>query len=192
MPGPRWLAAVSLTLGAAALAACHTKAPAIAPSSSPTVSPPAVPPRPPAPAPPPPRTAAAPARAPSEDDLFAAKSLDELNREHPLGDAYFDYDRSTLGDEARDALQRDARWLSRWRSARITIQGQCDERGSAEYNLSLGERRALAVRDYLASLGVPDARMTIVSLGKESPVCGDDNESCWSKNRRGHFVISGK
>jgi len=182
----RRLAILGLT---AALAACHTKAPALTPSATPpsvarsaTAARPLAPPPPPAPRP----------HSPSEDELFAAKSLEQLNSEHPLGDAYFDYNQSTLRDDAKDALQRDVQWLRRWSMTHITIQGQCDERGSAEYNLGLGDRRARAIRDYLEGLGVPESRMVIVSLGKESPVCLDDNEQCWSKNRRGHFVVTAK
>ncbi|MBZ5556985.1 MAG: peptidoglycan-associated lipoprotein Pal [Acidobacteriia bacterium] len=152
----------------------------------------AVTPRPPAP-PAPPRMTPPPAPRPlTEDEVFARKSLDALNAEHPLSDAFFDYDQSTLRDDARAALQRDAEWLKRWGSTTVTVQGQCDERGSAEYNLALGERRARAVESYLSSLGVPDARIRVVSLGKEAPTCNEDAESCWSRNRRGHFVITSK
>jgi peptidoglycan-associated lipoprotein len=175
-----------------AIAGCHKKPPALSPTPASAVpSRPAAPPTPPAPAPPPSRVAAAPHTS-TEDELFAAKSLDQLNAEHPLGDAYFDYDQDSLRDDARAALQRDAQWLRRWQQARITIQGQCDERGTAEYNLALGERRAAVVREYLVNLGIPERRLTVVSLGKESPVCTEDVESCWSKNRRGHMVISAK
>jgi peptidoglycan-associated lipoprotein len=173
------------------LGGCHRVhvASAAAPASAP--APPTVAPAPPRPAPPP-RAAASAPRPLTDDELFARKSLDELNRERPLGDAYFDYDQSTIRDDARAALQRDADWMMRWPSVVITVQGQCDERGSAEYNLALGDRRAEAVKNYLTSLNVPAARIQVLSLGKESPVCGDDRESCWSLNRRGHFVITKK
>jgi peptidoglycan-associated lipoprotein len=178
----------------AALAACHTAVrPAVTPTAKAAPAPAVVASRPPAPAPPP-RTAASPERprALTEDEIFSRQSLDALNAERPLTDAFFDYNHAELRDDARAALQRDAQWLNRWKSTRITVQGQCDERGSAEYNLALGDERAKAVRDYLASLGVPDSRLTVVSLGKESPVCRDETEECWSKNRRGHFVITAK
>ena len=174
---------------AAALTGCHTKAPALTPSATPP--PPAraaAAPRPPSPPPPP---APAP-HALTEEERFAAESLAQLNAEHPLGDAYFDYNESTLRSDAQSTLQHDVEWLNRWPMTRVTIQGQCDERGSAEYNLGLGDRRARTVRDYLEGLGVPESRIAIVSLGKESPVCVDENEQCWSKNRRGHFVITAK
>lgn len=142
---------------------------------------------------PPPAAAARPAAVPlSEDELFRRKSLAELNAEQPLADAFFDYDRDTLRDDARRALQGDASWLSRWAQTAISIEGYCDERGSAEYNLALGEQRANAVRDYLETLGISSQRIRIVSMGKEARFCQDSNEGCWSKNRRGHFVITGK
>ncbi len=187
----RHLAVLGLAAG---VAACHhaAKQTAVTPSPPPVPAP-AAPARPPAPAPPP-RAAAAPAppRALTEDDLFNRESLDALNAAHPLSDAFFDYDQKTLRDDARTALGRDAQWLNRWTSTRIIVQGQADERGTAEYNLALGDERAKAVKDYLSSLGVPEARIAVVSLGKEQPVCRDDNESCWQQNRRGHFVITAK
>jgi peptidoglycan-associated lipoprotein len=188
---PRYLAVFGL---AAAVAACHAAVrPAVTPAATLAPAPAAVAARPPAPAPPPrPAAPPAPPRALTEDEIFGRESLDALNAEHPLSDAFFDYDQSGLRDDARAAIQRDARWLSRWKTTKVTVQGQSDERGSAEYNLALGDKRAQAVKSYLASLGVSDSRVVIVSLGKESPVCRDENEECWSKNRRGHFVITAK
>jgi peptidoglycan-associated lipoprotein len=172
------------------VAACGKKSPVVSP-------PPPVPPTvptvaPPPPAPPPPAQAPAPPRALTEDDLFAQKSLAQLNAEKPLGDVFFDLDASTIKDESRAALTTDATWLKRWTSVKITIEGHCDERGSAEYNLALGERRATAVKDYLVSLGVSPANIVTVSKGKEAPFCSESNESCWQQNRRGHFVITAK
>jgi len=132
------------------------------------------------------------AQALSEDELFRRKTLAELNAEQPLGDAFFDYDQSTLDDHAKSALQRDAAWLARWKQAVINVEGYCDERGSAEYNMALGERRATSVKEYLESLGVGPARIRTVSMGKEARFCNESAEPCWSKNRRGHFVITGK
>jgi peptidoglycan-associated lipoprotein len=128
----------------------------------------------------------------SEDDLFARKTLEELNAERPLGDVFFDLDESTLRDDARGPLQKNAEWMKRWPSTRVSIEGHADERGSAEYNLALGDRRGDAVRDYLVSLGIPTARIAVVSKGKEAPFCTESNESCWQQNRRGHFVITAK
>jgi len=128
----------------------------------------------------------------SEDEVFARKSVDQLNAEKPLQDVFFDLDRADVRDDARPTLQRDADYLKRWASVQVTLEGHADARGSAEYNLGLGSRRASAVKEYLVSLGVPTGRVVVVSKGKEQPVCTEQNESCWSQNRRGHFVITGK
>ena len=93
---------------------------------------------------------------------------------------------------ARASLTTNANWLKQWSNTRITIEGHCDERGTAEYNLSLGERRANAVKAYLVELGVPGDRIVTVSKGKESPFCTESNEACWQQNRRGHFLITAK
>src|SRR6185436_12791213 len=105
---------------------------------------------------------------------------------------FFDLDRADVRDDARPTLQRDADFLKRWASVQVTVEGHCDARGSAEYNLGLGSRRATAVKEYLVSLGVPTSRVQVVSKGKEQPFCNEQNESCWSQNRRGHFIITGK
>jgi len=149
------------------------------------------PPPPPAPTPPAPQPQP-PAPQPTEQQIFDRMSLTELNAQHPLDDVYFAYDKSDLSDESRASLQKNATWLRKWTTTKVRIQGHADDRGTNEYNLALGERRASAVRDYLVSLGVPTARLEIVSLGEEQPVCKDENESCWSKNRRGHFDITAK
>ncbi len=172
-------------------AGCHKKVPPAAPAPPPTTptTAPATPPSPP----PPPAPAAAPAPRPlSEEEIFARKSLDQLNGERPLDDVYFDLDKSEIRDDARASLQKDADWLKKWTSTQITLEGHCDSRGSAEYNLGLGSRRATAVKDYLVNLGVPAGRVVVVSKGKEQPFCSDENESCWQQNRRGHFLITGK
>ena len=174
---------------------CHTRPPAVTPSRTMAAPPaPAAPTRPPAPAsaPAPPRPVAAPAPAPlTEAELFQRKSLDALNAER-LGDAFFDYDQEVLRDDAKRALQQDAAWLARWPQTRISVEGHCDERGTAEYNLALGDRRAEVVKDYLTNLGVASNRIITRSLGREAPFCRDSGESCWSQNRRGHFVITAK
>jgi len=128
----------------------------------------------------------------TEDEIFARKSLADLNAEHQLADVFFDLDKSEIRDDARTSLQKDADWMKRWASTQITLEGHCDSRGSAEYNLGLGSRRAAAVKDYLVNLGVSTGRVTVVSKGKEQPFCSEENESCWQQNRRGHFVITGK
>ena len=128
----------------------------------------------------------------TEEQIFSQKTVDQLNAEKPLADAYFDYNKSDLRDEARSALSRNADYLKRWTSVRITLEGHCDSRGSAEYNLALGQRRASAAKDYLVSLGVSGDRITVVSKGKEQPVCAEENDACWQQNRRGHPVITAK
>lgn len=175
---------------------CAKKAPAAAPAPPP--SPVAAAPAPPAPLPPPappppPRAPAPPAPAPlTEDQLFQRKTLDELNAERPLNDVFFDYDQSVIRDDARSPLQRNVDWLRRWTSTRITVEGHCDSRGTSEYNIALGERRATAVKEYLVNLGVPADRILTVSKGKEQPFCRDESEGCWQQNRRGHFLVTVK
>jgi len=143
----------------------------------------------PPPASPPPET---PAPPPTEDEIFARESLDDLNRAHPLADAYFDLDSSQIRSDAQPILQKDAEWMKRWPSTKVLVEGHCDSRGSAEYNLALGDRRSTAVRDYLVSLGVAGDRVQIVSKGKEQQVCSEENETCWQQNRRGHFLVTAK
>jgi peptidoglycan-associated lipoprotein len=106
-------------------------------------------------------------------------------------DALFDYDKSDIREDARAALTRDAdvlkSVLSQYPNAVVIVEGHCDERGSAEYNLGLGDRRATAAREFLVQLGVPADRLKPVSYGKERPQCTESNEACWQKNRRAHF-----
>jgi peptidoglycan-associated lipoprotein len=109
-----------------------------------------------------------------------------------LTDAYFDYDKSDLREDGRASLQKDAQFLKKWSSIVVSIEGHCDSRGSSEYNLALGSRRATAVKDYLVSLGMAANRITVVSKGKEQPFCGEETEACWQQNRRGHFIITAK
>jgi len=186
---------VSIIVISAALAAvgCHKNPPPQATPAPPPPPPPAATPAPPAPPPPPPPPAAAPAPRPlTEDEIFARKSVDQLNSERPLDDVFFDLDKSDIRDDGRSTLQKDADWLKKWPTTQITVEGHCDSRGSSEYNLGLGSRRADAVKNYLSSLGVPATRLTVVSKGKEQPFCNEESESCWQQNRRGHFLITGK
>jgi peptidoglycan-associated lipoprotein len=189
---PRLVSTIALSAALAiAAAGCHKKVPAAAPAPPPP-PPPAAPQTPPPP-PPPPAPAPAPAPRPlSEEEIFARKSVDQLNAEKPMDDVFFDLDQSTVRDDARPALQKNADWLKKWGSVAITIEGYCDSRGSAEYNLGLGNRRATSVKDYLVSLGIPAGRVAVVSRGEEQPFCTDENEACWQQNRRGHFVVTGK
>jgi peptidoglycan-associated lipoprotein len=165
------------------------------PAPPPPTPPPAEAPHtttPPPPPPPPPAPRENPAPAPTPDEIFARESLDDLNREHPLGDAYFDLDSSQIRSDAQPVLQKDADWMKRWPSTKVQIEGHCDSRGTAEYNLALGNRRADAVRAYLTSLGIAADRVEVVSKGKEQPVCSENAESCWQQNRRGHFLVTAK
>ena len=155
--------------------------------------PPAAPTAPPAPPPPPTAPAAAPRPTTLTDEQrFAQSSLAEVQRELEANDVFFDLDASTIKDEGRTALTTTANYMKRWTSVRVTVEGHCDERGTAEYNLALGDRRANSVKAYLVSLGVPAASVTVVSKGKEAPFCTEHNESCWRQNRRGHFVVTAK
>lgn len=119
-------------------------------------------------------------------------TLQQLNEQKPLADVFFAYDSADLSDASRAALQKNSEWLRRWVSTTITIEGHADSRGTNEYNLALAERRAGSVRDYLVSLGVPVTRISIVSKGEEQPFCSEEAESCWSLNRRGHFIFTAK
>ncbi|HJZ65979.1 MAG TPA: peptidoglycan-associated lipoprotein Pal [Candidatus Acidoferrum sp.] len=126
-----------------------------------------------APPPPPP-----PAAAPDWTELFTKE----------VRDAYFDLDKADLRPDAREALTKTADFLRNYPQAKVTIEGHCDERGSTEYNLALGDRRAAAVKQFLVSQGIAADRMSTVSYGKEKPFCMESNEACWQQNRRGHFV----
>jgi peptidoglycan-associated lipoprotein len=188
--GVRVFAAVALA-AAVAVSGCGGKKPVPPPPAAPPAAAPTTPTQPPPPPPPaPPREA--PAHTPTPEEIFANESLEQLNGEHPLGDAYFDLDSSQIRADSQPVLQKDADWMKRWPSTKVTIEGHCDSRGSAEYNLALGNHRATAVRDYLASLGIAGDRIQIVSKGKEQPVCSEEAEPCWKQNRRGHFLITAK
>jgi peptidoglycan-associated lipoprotein len=114
----------------------------------------------------------------SEEEIFARKSVDQLNAEKPMDDVFFDLNESSLRDDARPALQKDADWLKRWSSVAITLEGHCDSRGSAEYNLGLGNRRATAVKDYLVS---PACRRAASRGRARSSRSNDENEGCWQR-----------
>jgi peptidoglycan-associated lipoprotein len=120
------------------------------------------------------------------------KDLDSLNRDSPLQPAFFAYDSSELDAAAQQVLSANSQLLKQYATWVITIEGHSDERGTAEYNLALGERRALAARNYLISLGIPADRLRTISYGKEFPFDPLHTESAWSKNRRAHFVITAK
>jgi len=121
----------------------------------------------------------------------AAKPTIEQMLSGTVVDAYFDYDKSDIREDARAALTKDADALkaifASFPDATVTIEGHCDDRGSAEYNLALGDRRAAAAKEFLTQLGVPGEKLKTISYGKERPQCTDENEACWQKNRRAHF-----
>jgi peptidoglycan-associated lipoprotein len=174
------------------VAGCARRVPPPAPPP-PAPPPPAATPAPPPPPPPPPKPAPAPPPKPlTEDEIFQKKTLAELNAEMPLGDVFFDYDMSTIREDARPVLQKNADYLRRWATTRVTIEGHADSRGTVEYNLALGARRSGAVRDYLVSLGIAPDRLLAVSRGEETPQCTEEDEACWQRNRRGHFVFTAK
>jgi peptidoglycan-associated lipoprotein len=174
--------------------ACGKKAPVETPQPPPPAPPPAVQPKPtPPPPPPPPRNEPPPPpRVPTDAEIFASWSLDQLNEKGLLVDVYFAYDVADLSDQARGSLGKNADVMKKWPTTRVMVEGHADARGTSEYNMALGERRASAIRDYLVSLGIAAARVTIVSKGEEEPSCRDEAESCWSLNRRGRFFFTAK
>jgi peptidoglycan-associated lipoprotein len=185
-------------IGTTTLAACGGKKPPV-PSTTPPPSAvtfpgattPNRPPDPPAPVPePPPVIPVEP--TPITSDPLASLDTDEINRQSPLAPVFFGLDSDSVDVEGQKVLDANAVVLRKYPTWAITIEGHSDERGSAEYNLALGERRALAVKGYLLSLGIAADRIRTVSYGKEFPFDPGNNEAAWAKNRRGHFVVTGK
>ena len=183
-----WIAVVSL----AVVVACGGKKPPVArpmpppPPTNPTTSS-----RPPAP----PQPVSEPTIVPPEpvpEDAISSASLDDLNKNSPLKPVFYELDSSELGPDSLKTLDENAAVLKRYATWVVTVEGHCDERGTAEYNLALGERRALAARAYLVSLGIAADRMRTVSYGKEFPFEPGNSEAAFSKNRRAHFVITAK
>lgn len=127
--------------------------------------------------------------APPAEPAAAPSSLDEMFLKE-VQDAYFDLDKADIRSDARSALAKSADFLRNYPQVKVVVEGHCDERGSTEYNLALGDRRAAAVKQYLVSLGIGADRISTVSYGKEKPFCNESNESCWQQNRRGHFVMA--
>ena len=188
----RGCATAALLCSALTVAACGKKTP---PAVTPTPPPVAAPaPEPTKPAPPPaPTPAPAPApRALTEDEIFEKATVDELNKQGVLADAFFALDSVELTQESRGTIQKNSEYLKRRMSTKIMVEGHADSRGTNEYNLALAERRAGAVRDYLVGLGIAADRITIVSKGEEAPFCTEESESCWQQNRRGHFLFTAK
>jgi peptidoglycan-associated lipoprotein len=144
------------------------------------------------PAPPTPVSEPVPVVPPMPEDMVGSRSLDDLNRDSPLRPLFFELDSSDVSQEGMKTMQDNAAVLKKYPAMQITIEGHCDERGTAEYNLALGERRALAARNYLVSLGIPADKIKTVSYGKEFPFDAGHDDAAWQKNRRAHFVITAK
>jgi peptidoglycan-associated lipoprotein len=119
-------------------------------------------------------------------------STEELDRLELLREIHFDFDRSEIRDDARPLLVHNADVLRRFDFLRVTVEGHCDERGTVEYNLALGERRARATFDYLVALGVSPDRLRTGSYGKESPLCAESTQDCWARNRRAKLRVTGR
>jgi peptidoglycan-associated lipoprotein len=180
-----WLATLTL---AVLIPACGKKTP---PPPPPEI------PQPVAPAPPTQDVSAPRPGTESDTEASALPSdIAELNRmlmeRGLLGDVYFDFDKAELRDDARERLTKNADWLKANPAYRLTIEGHCDERGTNDYNLALGQRRSAAAMDYIVSLGVAGARLSTQSWGEERPQCTESHEGCWQRNRRAHFVITAK
>ena len=185
-----WLTAIMM-LVVLTVSACSKKVPP--PPPPPPAPPVTAAPPPPPPPPPAPKPAPPPAPRPlTEEELFSKKTLEQLNAEMPLADVLFEYDMSNIRDDQRALLQKNADWMRKWTTTRVTIEGHADARGTNEYNLALGERRGNAVKDYMISLGIDANRMMVISKGEEAPVCTEMTDACYQRNRRGHFIITAK
>lgn len=152
--------------------------------------PPVVAPETPPPAPTPSRV---PEAAPVQDEYERLRSLtaEDIEDLGLLRDIPFDYDNAELRDDAKAALAQNAEVLKRFDFLRVTVEGHCDERGTIEYNLALGDQRSRSTRDHLEGLGVPPDRLRTASYGKEAPLCEDSTEDCWARNRRAKLRVTG-
>lgn len=128
----------------------------------------------------------------TEEEIFMRKSLEEINREAPIEMIHFDFDRYFIREDAKPVLEQNAAWLKKFGSVQVLIEGHCDERGTEEYNLALGEKRAKSTHDYLVSLGISPSRLKTISYGKSQPLDPGHNEEAWQKNRRAAFTIIAK
>ena len=189
----RRIAVVLTAVSLAAAVACHKNAPPVARPAPPPPTTAGTTPSSPQPLPPEPvREPTSVPAEPVRDDAIASASLDDLNRNTPLKPVFYELDRSDLSPAGQKVLDENATLLKRYASWAVTIEGHCDERGTAEYNLALGERRAVAARAYLVAQGISADRLRIVSYGKEFPFDPGHDEVAFSKNRRAHFVITAK
>ena len=193
---PRRTSSVVVVLLAVVLmaaSACGPKKPPIARPTSPPPGGTTAGARPPAP----PEPVVEPTPVPPEPgvsgvDTIGDRSLDDINKQSPLQPVFFELDSSEVSAEGQKTLATNAEVLKKYPSWVVSIEGHCDERGTAEYNLALGERRALAARTYLVSLGLDAGRLRTVSYGKEFPFDPNHSEDAWAKNRRAHFVVTAK
>jgi peptidoglycan-associated lipoprotein len=193
MPMPKLTTAIAVMVLVAALGACAKKTPPVArpvPPPPTATDPNAT--RPPTPPTPVPEPQPIPPEPTLSSDDIGSKDIDDINRNSPFQPVFFAYDQFEMDSFAQQALNGNAEILRKYPSWIITIEGHADERGTAEYNLALGERRALAARNYLVSLGIPADRLRTVSYGKEFPFDPGHTEAAWSKNRRAHFVVTSK
>ena len=172
-------------------AACGPKKPPVAKPTTPPPADPSSGARPPAPPTPVTEPQPVPAEPSGLDDL-SSRDLDDINKNSPFQPVFFGYDLSEISSEGQQVLNANAEIMKKYPTWVITIEGHADERGTAEYNLALGERRALAARNYLVSLGIPADRLRTVSYGKEFPFDPGKTEEAYEKNRRAHFVVTSK
>jgi peptidoglycan-associated lipoprotein len=175
------------------------KRPATTAASAPAPTSSAVAPAPPAPSPSPaPSPAPAPATpapataAPATAPPATPPRPSEFSENENLKDVYFDFDKYDIRPDEAKTLDGNGTWLKGNANNLVLIEGHCDERGTNEYNLALGERRAKATMNYLVAQGIQANRITIISYGKERPVCSEHNEACWQKNRRAHFLVKAR
>jgi peptidoglycan-associated lipoprotein len=181
-------AVVIAVLALLAVGACAKHKPPVA---RPTAPPPASGTRPGSPPEPVKEDQPIPAEPLTRDSL-SSSDIDSLNRNSPFQPVFFGYDQDTIDETGQQTLNSNAALMKKYPTWVVTIEGHSDERGTAEYNLALGERRALAARNYLVSLGIPADRLRTVSYGKEFPFEPGHEEGSWSKNRRAHFVVTSK
>jgi len=125
----------------------------------------------------------------SEEDIFLQKTLEQINKEKQLANIYFDYDKALIREDAKPVLDQNAAWLTKFKTVKVLVEGHCDERGTEEYNLALGEKRAKNTQDYLITLGISAGRLRIISYGKSQSVDPGHDEAAWQKNRRAQFTI---
>lgn len=187
----RQQALIGVLMVLALAGACAKKQPPVARPTTPPASSATDTTRPPAP----PTPVAEPTPVPPEpvaEDTLASRDIDQINKNSPFQPVFFRFDSSEIEGTGQQALNANAEILKKYPTWVITIEGHADERGTAEYNLALGERRAVAARTYLVSLGVPADRLRTVSYGKEFPFDPGHDEGAWAKNRRGQFVVTSK